>query len=142
LFSVFFFSVMPLRREFKAQPLIELGVTAPPLAEQCATQGLVLRNPDLWEERHKAWMLLRLGGFLTDAEATRIGDRLIDQMGLAVGLDTVIADLGVEITEPKASNAETEGDDAPDSADVPPKMVSVSTPWSVDILSEYVKSQS
>lgn len=86
---------MPLRSEFKADPLLELGIGVPTLADQCAEQGLVLRDPDLWEERHKAWALLKLGGFLSDVESARIGNRLVEQIGLATGFDTTLIKMGV-----------------------------------------------
>jgi hypothetical protein len=90
---------MALRTDFKSDPLIELGLGVPPLEEQCARQGFVLKDAALWEERHKAWILLNLGGFLTNLELTRIGVRLMNGIRLSVGFEAALTQLRVPCIE-------------------------------------------
>lgn len=92
---------MPLRTEFKASINIELGYEVKPLVQQCAEQGLVLKDPDLWEERRKAWSLLRIGGFLTDTEVARIAHRLIQEIQLSVGFETALSEVRVQMLQPE-----------------------------------------
>jgi hypothetical protein len=82
---------MPTRAEFKADLSLQLGLSVPPLAAQCQGHGLILSNAELWEQRHQAWLLLRVGGFLTDNEAEKIGVRITNAIALEVGFDSAVA---------------------------------------------------
>lgn len=88
---------MPLFEDYQANVQIRLGLTVPTLANQAQSYGLVLANAELWEDRHRAWNLLRLGGFLTDAEADRIACRLIKGVGRELGYELAMSDLALQI---------------------------------------------
>lgn len=83
---------MPLYEEFKYRLPVKLGLTCPPLADQVAEQGMLLPDAELWEQRHRAWNLLFVGGFLTDAEAERIGHRIITRVGAAACFQQELGD--------------------------------------------------
>lgn len=88
---------MPLFEDYQANVQIRLGLTVPSLSDQAKSYGLILSNDQLWEDRHRAWNLLRLGGFLTDAEADRIAYRLIKGVGRELGYEVAISDLALQL---------------------------------------------
>ena len=111
-----------LRAEFPTDIPVTLGACVPPIKQQVAAAGMTLNNHEMWERRHTAWNLLRIGGFLTEAEIQRIGHRLVRGISQDAHFDTLIhtakTSLGqdipqelrieVEPTEPIAPDA-TEG---------------------------------
>lgn len=117
---------MPLYEEFKYRLPVRLGPAQSPLARQVAEQGLTLPDADLWEQRHRAWCLLFIGGFLTDAEAERIGHRIITRVGTAACFEQelndsvlqVLATLEQQRTQASAHIANTL-DEAPDAPKTP-----------------------
>ena len=86
-----------LRTEFPTSLPITLGALMPPIKDQVEAAGLVLDNHEMWERRHQAWNLLRIGGFFTDAEVQRIGRRLMRGIAQDAHFDTAKAELGAEI---------------------------------------------
>jgi hypothetical protein len=86
-----------LRTEFPTNITITLGALMAPIKDQVEAAGMVLDNHEMWERRHQAWNLLRIGGFLTDAEVQRIGRRLVRGIAQDAHFDTAKAELGAEI---------------------------------------------
>ena len=77
---------------------------------------MTLANSEIWEERHRAWNLLRIGGFLTENEVKRIGQRLVRGIGQDVHFEKAVLDLATEIAavapappEPAESEDEAPG---------------------------------
>lgn len=88
---------MPLYDDYRADIRLRLGLTVPPLAQQADGFGLVLNNPELWEDRHRAFNLLRVGGFFTDAECERIAQRLLKGVSRELGYEVALSDLALQI---------------------------------------------
>lgn len=86
-----------LKTNFPDDIHITLGALARPLKEQVEAQGMTLANHELWEERHRAWNLLRIGGYLTDAETKRVGRRLVHGIGQDAHFETAVKDLALEL---------------------------------------------
>lgn len=86
-----------LKTNFPDDIHITLGALARPLREQVEAQGMTLANHELWEERHRAWNLLRIGGYLTDAETRRIGRRLVHGIGQDAHFESAVKDLALEL---------------------------------------------
>ncbi|MEB3320400.1 MAG: hypothetical protein VKI63_05625 [Cyanobium sp.] len=86
-----------LKTNFPDDIQITLGAMAPPLKQQVEAQGMSLANHELWEERHRAWNLLRIGGYLTDAETKRIGRRLVNGIGQDAHFEAAVHDLALEL---------------------------------------------
>lgn len=86
-----------LKTNFPDDIHITLGALAPSLQQQVEAQGMTLANHELWEERHRAWNLLRIGGYLTDAETKRVGRRLVHGIGQDAHFEAAVKDLAVEL---------------------------------------------
>lgn len=86
-----------LKTNFPDDIHITLGALARPLKEQVEAQGMTLANHELWEERHRAWNLLRIGGYLTDAETKRVGRRLVHGIGQDAHFEAAVKDLAIEL---------------------------------------------
>jgi hypothetical protein len=98
-----------LRTEFPTNIAINLGALMPPIKDQVEAAGMLLDNHEMWERRHQAWNLLRIGGFLTETEVKRIGRRLMRGIAQDAHFDTAKAELGAEILQElhiKAGSAE------------------------------------
>jgi hypothetical protein len=105
-----------LKTEFPSQISLVLGALAPPFKEQVEAMGMTLSNHEIWEERHRAWNLLRIGGFLTENEIKRVGQRLVRGIGQDVHFEKAVIDLAQEIAavapappEPAESEEESAG---------------------------------
>jgi hypothetical protein len=90
---------MPLRTDFNLKLRVQLGLTAPPIATQLKQLGLELLNPEIWEQRHLAWNLLRLGGFISDHEAELVAGRLIKALGQEAAYAKGLVSLRDEVYE-------------------------------------------
>jgi len=86
-----------LKTEFPSQISLVLGALAPSFKEQVEAMGMTLANHEIWEERHRAWNLLRIGGFLTENEIKRVGQRLVRGVGQDVHFEKAVMDLATEI---------------------------------------------
>lgn len=94
-----------LKTEFPTHLPINLGLTVPLLKDQVEAQGLTLSNHQAWEERHAAWNLLRIGGFLTDCETSRIAERLKKALAQDVFFEKASQDLEAEVKSATATPA-------------------------------------
>jgi len=86
-----------LKTNFPDDIHITLGALALPLKQQVEAQGMTLANHELWEERHRAWNLLRIGGYFTDAETKRVGRRLVHGIGQDAHFEAAVKDLALEL---------------------------------------------
>lgn len=103
-----------LKTNYPNRLAISLGALVPPIAEQVARHGLNLHNAEAWERRHRAWNLLRIGGYLTDAECERVANRLIKGIAQDAYYDTALDNLVEEITgAPPAAAAEPQQEPEP-----------------------------
>jgi hypothetical protein len=102
-----------LKTNFPDDIHITLGALAPSLQQQVGAQGMSLANHELWEERHRAWNLLRIGGYLTDAETKRVGRRLVHGIGQDAHFEAAVKDLAVELAGVAQEATPTPGDLVP-----------------------------
>jgi hypothetical protein len=86
-----------LKTEFPTHIPVDLGLLVPPLKTQVEALGLALPNHELWDERHAAWNLLRVGGLLTESEVVRIAQRIKKALAQDVFFNKAATDLDAEV---------------------------------------------
>jgi hypothetical protein len=99
-----------LKTEFPSQIPLVLGALAPPIKGQIEAQGLTLPSHEIWEKRHAAWNLLRIGGLLTDTEVERIARRLVKGIAQDAHFERAVSELEAEVAAACPASPAPEGE--------------------------------